>query len=848
MADTSNLSKFLSDVADAIRTKKETTNPIAAADFDSEILGIESGSGTGDVKLFETIDEMHASTGNKEGDLAIVYSKKVNNATVDSQFSKATFPATVVLPSAFSGDAYVVYRAVDSSQWFDCWGEMTSTGFSMSCYTESGEIYVSYESTDGITYTRTDGGDETIDFGLDIYYAYTEYWDDAIGYFVQVVNDNLDGLFIYELDSVSEDYYFLPIKDLTMGSDYKFTWNKSYDEDYVFSKEDVDLFFEKVWAYGDSLGMSFNGAKDLAVICDGKLTTFMYTAVYSSTSKYNTISCGAVYDVATARWWIRLGNTVSSTDANSIVKLQMVDGELVVTNMTGVTGVFSDTYAVDIVPDTMQFRAEAQSTSPYVSVNNNGTSVTTYSGNMDYDCKYHFDKYVLAPTQFTLNSASELLPGKVAYGKNGAVTGDGTIYNNLDIDTLNGAYGLNLSETYISDYTGNGKNAVSYTPNTQGDKIVNVLRMRVPERQIKQNCNLRLDDNNILSCNLISGTKTLEVYKTDINTAEQTVIGTLDLTEHYVGSNTSLPAHYATWDYDETNKIAYCCIIDRSSTASNYIIFKVDMNTNSVTYINKFNKKYNGLFAISAKNQAVYLCMNTEGLTKTTFSGTQTTIKSGLSLQGDAMAQYRFIPCYTGTTYYIYDVERETFIYESTTNIAGGGIAIAGTKAYCVDYNSTSTVHIYDIENATFLDETADLGSGNNERSFCSYTHRGAIIKNNKAIFSANWAEWLVDVSTDTVEFFSRFVMGICVAVEGKDVVALGLNGLCKKMHITIDENDGGQCLAFKTSTGENYYLRQSDVDRIANFGSIYGETVTPEQYTEAQEQISDLFGEEVVE
>ena len=43
MADTSNLSKFLGDIADAIRTKKETTETIAAKDFDTEILGIETG-------------------------------------------------------------------------------------------------------------------------------------------------------------------------------------------------------------------------------------------------------------------------------------------------------------------------------------------------------------------------------------------------------------------------------------------------------------------------------------------------------------------------------------------------------------------------------------------------------------------------------------------------------------------------------------------------------------------------------------------------------------------------------------------------------------------------------------
>lgn len=46
MADTSNLSNYLKDLADAIRTKKETTEQIPAANFDTEILSIETGINT----------------------------------------------------------------------------------------------------------------------------------------------------------------------------------------------------------------------------------------------------------------------------------------------------------------------------------------------------------------------------------------------------------------------------------------------------------------------------------------------------------------------------------------------------------------------------------------------------------------------------------------------------------------------------------------------------------------------------------------------------------------------------------------------------------------------------------
>ena len=44
MADTSNLTNFLEDIADAIRTKKSTTEEIPAANFDTEILSISTAT------------------------------------------------------------------------------------------------------------------------------------------------------------------------------------------------------------------------------------------------------------------------------------------------------------------------------------------------------------------------------------------------------------------------------------------------------------------------------------------------------------------------------------------------------------------------------------------------------------------------------------------------------------------------------------------------------------------------------------------------------------------------------------------------------------------------------------
>lgn len=56
MADTSNLSSYLKDVADAIRERKGTEEQIPAAEFDTEILGLKTGADTSDATA--TVDDI----------------------------------------------------------------------------------------------------------------------------------------------------------------------------------------------------------------------------------------------------------------------------------------------------------------------------------------------------------------------------------------------------------------------------------------------------------------------------------------------------------------------------------------------------------------------------------------------------------------------------------------------------------------------------------------------------------------------------------------------------------------------------------------------------------------------
>lgn len=185
-------------------TVKGDTNLLAEnIKKDVQIFGVtgslEQGSGgtVEGIKQFATEEEMQADTSATEDDLAVIYSQDITNMTATTETQTITFPQTVILPEAFTDSVYTMLRAVDNSVMFDAQVMLDSSMFSFDAYTESGLIRAQYESSDGITYTRTDGGDETIDCGTPIKCYYEEEWNDALGYFMQVSSMYFGGLYQY---------------------------------------------------------------------------------------------------------------------------------------------------------------------------------------------------------------------------------------------------------------------------------------------------------------------------------------------------------------------------------------------------------------------------------------------------------------------------------------------------------------------------------------------------------------------------------------------------------------------------------------------------------------------------
>ena len=280
MARIDNLTNFLTDVAGAIKTKKGSQTAIQAANFDAEILNLPvqgvyqnkvisptlnlqtitpdsgydalssvtinavtsaidaniqagniknnvnilgvignyegSGGGSGDVKLFETIEDMQADTNPEDGDLAIVYNAGLSDLTATTEFQKAIFPRTVVLSSSTSSSRSIQFR-IDPADGNNCLrGTWSRSQFYLNGWGSLNAYEVTYNSSDGLTYiletvnNKRVFSDTTVDFGTTL--KFYGSWRDAFGKFIQIATGEFDGLFQY---SSSSQNYVIPITQLS---------------------------------------------------------------------------------------------------------------------------------------------------------------------------------------------------------------------------------------------------------------------------------------------------------------------------------------------------------------------------------------------------------------------------------------------------------------------------------------------------------------------------------------------------------------------------------------------------------------------------------------------------------
>lgn len=221
------------------------------------LLGIQGaleGGITSGAKIFETVEAMQADVTAKEGDLAVVYKSEIQNITADMEITSITFPETVTLPTAFTGNARCRLRAVDDSVMFDGNCQLSQTSFRFDSWSESGMIRVNYKSTDGITYTRTrfQGGSGDLTNPVEVpacKVERAEEWNDNLGYFMQVSGNYFGGLYEYYENYINKKKLVLPqIKNTTVDFTNKtISYSQSSDITFIDSAKLQKLIIKIIY-------------------------------------------------------------------------------------------------------------------------------------------------------------------------------------------------------------------------------------------------------------------------------------------------------------------------------------------------------------------------------------------------------------------------------------------------------------------------------------------------------------------------------------------------------------------------------------------------------------------------
>ena len=387
--------------------------------YADKISAIETGKG--DVKLFETEEAMQADTKAEEGDLAVVYRNEVNNVTADSRFQYITFPETVTLPTAVTTDSVCMLRAVDSSNgFFDGQIMLDVSMFRFNGYSETEMIRVEYSSADGINYTRTrfegDNGELTnpVDLGTEIRCEMQEEWNDNFGYFMQIAGNTFEGLFecnnIPNPDTVSAYKFYKYIEENGERIPDK--------EDTEFTKEEVTLFKES---------MENSNFDSLRAVLIKDLDTEEYYVVYMSAAVLLTSEKAYICGIPPRddEESVDFSNTLYKVNTNTKT-LEKLDTASSITAIQG-----DDCWFGCSLPNMNKIQISKVGYPSFEESDVRYYANNKQYVNIDLPPRTNVLKYELAPTQFNLTASNELLPAKIAYGKNGVVTGDDTLYDNI---------------------------------------------------------------------------------------------------------------------------------------------------------------------------------------------------------------------------------------------------------------------------------------------------------------------------------------------------------------------------------------------------------------------------------
>jgi fructose-specific component phosphotransferase system IIB-like protein len=388
----------------------------------------------GGIKQFTTEEEMNTFNNETEGDLAIVYGDIIANMSATSKVQIIKFPSTVVLPEAFTSDAYCMLSAVDSNNYyFNGQVMLSATNFSFSGNGDSGRITVTYNSSDGLTYTRTDGGAEMIDCGCQIKCRYEDEWNDNIGYFMQTSSPHFGGLFQnkYYIDKTEVQLQPISALELTLDTSAstgigsaKLTSNPLPT---IYKLADLAEVYNSIMA-STEVGTSKPSALSLCIDKDGDLVFIQ--SYDTSTNKLNSICYFTLTYDTNGKFLGIYDGYMSSHNYYKVYKIDLINKTYSLkSTLTAKASDWTNSYRLSGIETTT---IPIKISSTYASYDFKLTiHAEEYDGNGSYGYNYVTDLsntqyvakygYFIAPTQLTTKAVE--VYGTEFYGKNGIQTG-----------------------------------------------------------------------------------------------------------------------------------------------------------------------------------------------------------------------------------------------------------------------------------------------------------------------------------------------------------------------------------------------------------------------------------------
>lgn len=378
----------------------------------------------GQAKIFGSVEEMNAYTGATENEYAIVYDDGlIAGQGVHDAPCVFYLPNKVVLSSPITdtkfNQPYPYWKdEADNTLGY----EITPTSFKLGVVDMNYDTYEYYVKTPYITYTSTDGSTYNKTLGDDTYVLLssgsTVSIDDIAGEFLMVPKGVFDGTYQWstKLDSNYQVGYKNPVvtskvlsydsteaiyvKDILKCLKYAYDTNSNSTSIFTVVKK-----ANGTWYAYESKRSTATYFEEAGVICTGSARyigqDYGADSVYTFRRSTLDLATGTVSEVVTL--------------SSSTYQYQHV----------------CDTFAIDDIVLPMRYDGTTSLTVEFFGTNSGSSNANT--NRIAVSPRYaEIATYRPVKTQFTLTGANELLPNIVALGKNGPVTGDSSIYNNLD--------------------------------------------------------------------------------------------------------------------------------------------------------------------------------------------------------------------------------------------------------------------------------------------------------------------------------------------------------------------------------------------------------------------------------